>query len=110
MAIVEGLQFRYLLHPLAPGRFGFRRWRFELWHGASMVAAGWRVSLPDAQRALAVHGAGFGHRLFGLRTPPRPPDSDLDGLRRGATVRVDTGAVSFELVAAAAARSVALAG
>ena len=109
MATVAGLQFGYVLHPLAPGRFGFRRWRFELWHGAHLVAAGWRVSAADAQRALAVHGAGFGHRLFGLRAAPRPPEDELDGLSRGATVRIDTGAVSFELVAAAAVRPVAVA-
>ena len=30
MPTVEGLEFRYALHVLPPGRFPFRRWRWEL--------------------------------------------------------------------------------
>ena len=37
--MIEGIRFGYLLHPLPAGRFGFRRWRYELWHGNHMHAA-----------------------------------------------------------------------
>ncbi len=67
---VEGLELAYALHPLPPGRFGFRRWRYELWHGARLIAAGWRVQRADAAQALRAHGADFAHQVFGLR-PPR---------------------------------------
>ena len=73
MPTVEGLEFAYALYPLPPGRLPFRRWRWELWHGANLVAAGWRLARPDAGRALRVHAAEFGHRLFGLPVPARDP-------------------------------------
>ena len=93
---VDGLSFSYVLHELPPGRLPFRRWRWELWHGANLVAAGWRLSRPDAGRALRVHAVEFGHRLFGLR----PPEADAPGpvFRPGTAVRVQHGAVTFTLV------------
>jgi len=105
MPTVEGLQFGYALHPLEPGRMGLHRWRWELWHGAYLAAAGWRLSRRDAERALARHGAAFGHRLFGLRTPAHVPAAlEREGLRPAATVRIDTGTIAFELVPAAVER------
>ena len=87
MPTVEGLQFAYALHHLPPGRFPFSRWRWELWHGAALVAAGWRTDRRAAQRALQVHAANFGRRLFGLRGPAKPfPTSEFP---LGASVRVD---------------------
>ena len=71
MPTVEGLEFRYALHPLPPGKFPFRRWRWELWHGPRLLAAGWRVSERDAGRAICKYAATFGHRLFGLPAPER---------------------------------------
>ena len=73
MPTISGLQFDYALYALPPGRLPFRRWRWELWHGANLVAAGWRLARPDAGRALRVHAAEFGHRLFGLPVPERHP-------------------------------------
>jgi hypothetical protein len=93
---VEGLQFHYALHPLPPGGWGFRRFRWELWHGAHLVAAGWRTTERDAQRALHVHASRVGHALFGLRHDP--------GVVRwkpfltGATVRLTEGPVALALV------------
>ena len=60
MPTVEGLRFGYALYPLPPGRLPFRRWRWELWHGATLVAAGWRLSRPQAGRALRHGAAEFG--------------------------------------------------
>ena len=71
MPTVHGLEFAYSLYPLPPGRFPFKRWRWELWHGSQLVAAGWRFGRADAGRALRLHAADYAHRLFGLPTPPR---------------------------------------
>lgn len=95
--IVEGLSFSYALHELAPGRLPFRRWRWELWHGARLEAAGWRLTERDAARALRLHGSRVGHRLFGLR-PPGEDVAPTPALRPGAAVRVRHGAVAFNLV------------
>jgi hypothetical protein len=92
---VDGLSFNYVLHELPPGRLPFRRWRFELWHGARLEAAGWRMTERDAARALRKHGSRVGHRIFGLR----PPEGELGpAFRPGAVVRVEHGAVTFSLV------------
>ena len=73
MPTVHGLEFAYSLYPLPPGRMPFRRWRWELWHGSALIAAGWRLGRADAGRALRVHAAEHGHTLFGLPAPPRDP-------------------------------------
>jgi hypothetical protein len=93
---VDGLSFSYVLHELPPGRLPFRRWRFELWHGAHLEAAGWRMSERDAARALRTHGSRVGHRMFGLRPPAveEPPPA----FRPGAAIRAHHGAVTFSLV------------
>lgn len=97
MPTVEGLQFAYALHPLPPGGFGFRRWRWELWHGARMVAAGWRVSRRDAERALQKYALRAGHELFGLKGAPTHVAEPAE-MRPGATVRVERGPVVLTLV------------
>ncbi len=98
MPTVEGLQFAYALHPLPPGRMPFKRWRWELWHGATLVAAGWRLSRPQASRALRVHAAEFGHKLFGLPIPPRDPASGLGDLPPGTAERLAIGSITCMLV------------
>ena len=55
MPTVEGLQFAYALYALPPGRLPFGRWRWELWHGASMVAA------PDAEETPSASAARTGN-------------------------------------------------
>jgi hypothetical protein len=93
---VDGLTFRYAIEQLAPGKLPFRRWRWELWHGARLEAAGWRVSERDACRALWLHASRVGHRLFGLSMP----DDDgwsMPQFRPGAAVRGRHGAVDFVL-------------
>ena len=96
MPTVDGLSFKYVLHELPPGRLPFRRWRFELWHGARMEGAGWRMSERDAARALRAHGSRVGHRIFGLRPPPA--EKSAPAFRPGAAVRMHHGAVTFSLV------------
>jgi len=69
---VDGLSFSYVLHELPPGRLPFRRWRFELWHGARLEAAGWRMSERDAARALiaAAPAGPYVHVWLPPRTAP----------------------------------------
>ena len=98
MPTVEGLQFGYALHELPPGRLPFRRWRWELWHGATLVAAGWRLARPDAGRALRVHAAEFGHRLFGLPAPERDHQAASGDLRPGTAERLAIGPITCLLV------------
>ena len=96
MAIVEGLSFSYVVHELPRDRLPFRRWRFELWHGPRLEAAGWRTSERDALRALHKHGSRVAHGMFGLRPPAEGPAGG--GLRPGAAVRVQHGGIAFALV------------
>jgi hypothetical protein len=95
---VEGLQFSYALHPLPPGRLPLKRWRWELWHGATLVAAGWRLSRPQAGRALRLSAAEFGHRLFGLPAPAREPQHGGGDLRPGSAERLAIGPITCLLV------------
>jgi hypothetical protein len=94
----HGLEFAYSLYALPPGRLPFRRWRWELWHGSNLIAAGWRLARPDAGRALRVRAAEFGHRLFGLPVPaPGPADARGD-LQPGTTERLAIGPITGLLV------------
>jgi hypothetical protein len=94
---IEGLTFFYALHVLPPGRLPFRRWRWELWHGATLVAAGWRLSRPQAGRALRANASDFGHRLFGLQAPPKEHADGRD-LRPGTAERLAIGSITCMLV------------
>jgi hypothetical protein len=97
MPQVEGLSFAYALHEMPRGRFPFRRFRYELWHGQKLEAAGWRMSERDAARALRAHGSRVGHRLFGLAAPPLDLRT-VPPFQPGTTLRVRHGAIAFALV------------
>jgi hypothetical protein len=101
---VQGLEFAYALYPLPPGRLPFRRWKWELWHGPRLVASGWRLSRPDAGRALRLYASEFGHRLFGLPAPPRDERTARGDLRPGSAERLAIGAITARLVPLAAER------
>ncbi len=98
MPTVEGLRFEYALHPLPPGRWAFTRWRWELWHGAHLIATGWHSSRPYAERCLRRHAARVGSRLMGLTAPD--PDVTVPGgdFVPGATVQLVIGGVPCRLV------------
>jgi hypothetical protein len=64
--MIEQIELTYELHLLPRGRINLRRWRFELWHGSQLLAAGWRVSAEHAERALGAHAVRYAHRLHGL--------------------------------------------
>lgn len=94
---VHGLEYTYSLYTLPPGRLPFRRWRWELWHGANLLAAGWRLSRPDAGRALRLYAVEHGHRLFGLPAPPRDERTARGDLRPGTTERIAIGPITAVL-------------
>jgi hypothetical protein len=92
------LELHYDLRVIAPGRMPFRRWRWELWHGATLLATGWRTSERHAERALRTAASRFAHRAMGV-TPLRPELTAVpDGFRPGMTARVECGAASCLLV------------
>jgi hypothetical protein len=95
---VHGLEFAYSLYPLPPGRLPFGRWRWELWHGSNLVAAGWRLARPDAGRALRARAAEFGYRLFGLTAPAGGTEVLRGDLQPGTTERLAIGPISLLLV------------
>jgi hypothetical protein len=89
--MTDPIELIYDLHLLAPGRLPFRRWRWELWHGPQLLAAGWRLSVLHAQRALRGHAVRYAHRLHGLH--PLRPDAahGPESAWAGRTVAVDWG-------------------
>jgi hypothetical protein len=99
LGTVEGLQFTYTLHPMTPGRIALRRWRWELWHGGRLHAAGWRLSERDAQRALRQHGARVARAMFGLPALPQTADpAPSADVVPGAIVDIDGAGVRFRLM------------
>jgi len=105
---VQGLEFAYSLYLLPPGRLPFKRWRWELWHGSNLVAAGWRLARPDAGRALRQRAAEFGYRLFGLPVPEaHVPRGDL---QPGTTERLAIGPITCLLVPRALERPAVVSG
>ncbi len=92
------LEFHYALHELPVGRFPFRRWRFELWHGPRLLATGWRTTESHAERALRERAARVAFRLRGLHLL-RPEQAEASApLRRNAIADVSCGPVSCRLV------------
>lgn len=97
----------YALQLMPPGRFPFRRWRWELWSGATLLASGWRTSERQAERALRTAAARVAHAELGLH-PLRPEEAAASGsLVAGRPARVVCGAVSCRLVPRAAESSAA---
>lgn len=96
--MIDEPELHYELHELPPARFPFRRWRYELWHGATLLATGWRTSERHAERALSTAAARFLHRAAGLH-PLRPESAQVTGaLRAGTTAWLEYGALRCVLV------------
>lgn len=92
----------YALELMPPGRFPFRRWRWELWSGATLLASGWRTSERHAERALRTAAARVAHAKLGLH-PLRPEEAVAGGsFVSGLPTRVQCGAVSCLLLPRAA--------
>lgn len=69
-------ELTYAFEVIPAGRMPFRRWRFELWHGSALLAAGWRTNPGHAERALRAAASRFAHRMLGLH-PLHPDRVDL---------------------------------
>ena len=88
----------YQLEMLPPGRFPFRRWRWELWSGPTLLASGWRTSERHAERALRTTAARVAHAKLGLH-PLRPEEAAATGsFSGGGPTRVQCGAVTCLLL------------
>jgi hypothetical protein len=83
-------EFSYAVEVLAPGRFPFHRWRWELWQGAWLLAAGWCTAPKAAERALLRAASRRLHELRGVRALRPDRASLLDPLRPTRQSRVDT--------------------
>jgi hypothetical protein len=89
--MIEPIELSYALCLLPAGGVTFRRWRWELWHGPKLLAAGWRVNPMHAQRALRVYALRYAHRLHGLH-PLRPDAGALsESVWPGKPIAVDSG-------------------
>ena len=64
--MTDPIELNYALQMLPAGRIPFRRWRWELWSGNLLLAAGWRVHPLHAQRAVRVRALRHAHRVHGL--------------------------------------------
>jgi hypothetical protein len=85
-------EFSYAVEVLPPGRLPFHRWRWELWQGAWMLAAGWCTAPASAERALLRAASRRMHELRGVRALRPERARLLDGaLRPGRQARVETG-------------------
>lgn len=84
-------EFSYAVEALPPGRLPFHRWRWELWQGAWMLAAGWCTAPAAAERALLRAASRRMHELRGVRAL-RPERARLldDALRPSRATRVET--------------------
>ncbi|WP_249011467.1 hypothetical protein [Conexibacter sp. DBS9H8] len=87
----------YDLHLLPRGRTPFRRWHWELWHGPTLLAAGWRLQPLEAQRSIRVHAVRYAHRLHGLRVLHPDVDHPAEVPWQGRTQRFVWGALQIEL-------------
>lgn len=84
-------EFHYAVQALPPGRLPFHRWRWELWQGAWMLAAGWCTAPAAAQRALLRAASRRVHELRGVRALRPEHARPLERLHPARSTRVDTG-------------------
>lgn len=85
--------FEYAVEPLR----GRRRWRWELWDGPTLAAAGWHVTPRNAELAVRVAAATRAHERLGLRVlRPALARAIAAAGYRSRTVRI--GAVACVLV------------
>jgi hypothetical protein len=95
--MIEPIELSYALMLLPAGRLAFRRWRWELWHGPQLLAAGWRLDPRAAQRALRVHALRYAHRRHGLHLLHPERDAEAEAGWPGSTVAVGAGDVRVVL-------------
>ena len=88
--------FNYVIEPMAPNRIG-RRWRWMLFEGDRLLAAGWRLGERHALRALVTAAARAAHEAAGLRALRPDRVWPAAPIRSGVTLRLQAGPVSCVL-------------
>lgn len=95
--MIEPVELSYALFLLPAGRVAFRRWRWELWHGPRLLAAGWRLNPLHAQRALRLQALGYAHRLHGLHLLRPETVTGSERGWQGGAIALDVGALKVVL-------------
>ena len=91
-------EFEYAVEELPRGRFGFRRWRWELWRGSWLIASGWRTSPRAAERAICAAASRSAHESLGVRVLRPEAARPLTPFVAGGTVKLDCGALTCVLL------------
>jgi hypothetical protein len=89
--MTDPIELHYVLELLPPGRVPFRRWRWELWSGGQLLAAGWRLHPLHAQRALRIRALRHAHRRLGLHPLHLEADAAPEAAWHGGPVTIDWG-------------------
>ena len=89
--MTDPIELNYALDLLPAGRFPFCRWRWELWSGGQLLAAGWRLHPLHAQRSLRVRALRHAHRVYGLHPLHLDGDSAPETVWAGGPVTIDWG-------------------
>lgn len=89
--MTDPIELSYAIDLLPAGRFPFRRWRWELWNGAQLLAAGWRLNPLHAQRALRVRALRHAHRVHDLHPLRLESGQPAETSWRGGPVTIDWG-------------------
>ena len=105
--MTDPIELSYALDLLPAGRFPFRRWRFELWNGPLMLAAGWRLNPLHAQRALRMRALRHAHRVHGLHPLHLEFGHQPETTWPGGPVTIDWGELRVVLTPRAAVAPVA---
>jgi hypothetical protein len=89
--MTDPIELNYVLDLLPAGRFPFRRWRWELWNGGQMLAAGWRLNPLHAQRALRLRALRYAHRVHGLHPLHLESGAGLDSKWHAGPMTIEWG-------------------
>ena len=89
--MTDPIELHYALDLLPAGRFPLRRWRWELWNGRQLLAAGWRLNPVHARRALRLRALRHAHRVHGLHPLHLEAAEDAETGWCGGSVTIDWG-------------------
>jgi hypothetical protein len=96
--MTDPIELIYDLQALPAGRIPFHRWRWELWHGQHMLAAGWRLHPLQAQRALRQYALRHAHRIHGVHVLRADAGNAPETAWAGRAVEVASGDVRVRLM------------
>ncbi|HET9073601.1 MAG TPA: hypothetical protein VFN48_03405 [Solirubrobacteraceae bacterium] len=97
-APTDAVGLHYDVHLMPRGRVNLRRWHWEIWHGATLLAAGWQLDPLRAQRSIRVHAVRYAHRARGLRVLHPDVDHPPETPWRNRRVSFTWGHIPIELI------------